>query len=108
MSETPYKIGLRCTLTAVLLLVAGLAGGCGQTVEPGRTHHRLYAWSCPRAEGGKAYLVLRYQDKWTDARKSSRVGLIKFRTEPAPAIFDDRYVWGVPTGGEQFVLFDAS
>lgn len=52
--------------------------------------------------------MLRHQGQWTDAAKSSRVGLIKFRTDPPPSIFEDRYVWGVPTGSSQFVLFDAT
>lgn len=89
-------------------MALGLVAGCGQSFRPGQTHHRLYAASCPRAEGGRAFLVLRHQGQWTDAAKSSRVGLIKFRTDPPPSIFEDRYVWGVPTGSEHFVLFDAT
>lgn len=95
-------------MAAALLAALGCVAGCGQDVPPGQTHHQLYAWNCPRAEGGRAFLVLRHQGQWTDAGKSSRVGLIKFRTDPPPSIFEDRYVWGVPTGSSQFVLFDAT
>lgn len=87
--------------------LAALVGGCGQSVRPGRTHHRLYSWNCPSTKDGKAYLVLRHEGEWTNAGKSTRVGLIKFRTQPPPRIIDDQYVWGVPTGGEEYVLFDA-
>ncbi len=89
------------------MILAAFLGGCGQAVEPGRTHHRLYAWNCPRTDNGRAYLVLRYQDEWKDASKSTRVGLIKFKTSPEPLIIDDQYVWGIPTGGDEYVLFDA-
>lgn len=92
---------------AIALTAVGVATGCGQGVEPGMTQHRLYSWSCPRAEGGRAYLVLRYKGQWVDASKSSRVGLIKFKTDPEPSIHQDRWVWGVPTGQQEFVLFDA-
>ena len=106
MGRNPPKFTYRAALAAGLFCLAGLSG-CGLAVEPGRTHHRLYAWNCPSTPDKKAFLVLRYQDEWVDASKTTRVGLIKFQTQPQPVILEDRYVWGIPTGGKQYVLFDA-
>lgn len=107
MTHADYRT-FRCWLAgAAAVLVLAFSAGCGQSVRPGKTHHRLYAWNCPSTKDKRAFLVLRYQDAWKDASKTSRVGLIKFQTQPEPIILQDRYVWGIPTGGEAYVLFDA-
>ena len=107
MTHADYRT-FRCWLAgAAAALVLAFAAGCGQSVQPGKTHHRLYAWNCPSTKDKRAFLVLRYQDEWKDASRTTRVGLIKFQTQPEPIILQDRYVWGVPTGGEAYVLFDA-
>ena len=98
MTHAHYRTIRLWLAGAAAATVMASSAGCGQSVQPGRTHHRLYASNCPSTPNKRAYLVLRYQDEWVDASKSSRVGLIKFQTEPAPLIIDDRYVWGVPSG----------
>lgn len=107
MGRNPPEFARQATLAVGLVFLAGLAAGCGLAVEPGRTHHRLYSWNCPSTPDKKAFLVLRYHDKWVDASKTTRVGLIKFQTKPEPVILEDRYVWGIPTGESRYVLFDA-
>ena len=89
-------------LTAVgAVALAGCTGGGGEV------HHRLYASDYKRVDGGTVYVVLRYGEQWKDAAHSQRIGLIKFETDPEPAVVQSRWIWGKPANEETYVCFDA-
>ena len=97
-------------LSLQALTAAGAAALVGCTSTGGSavdTHHRLYASDYKRVDGGTVYVVLRYGGEWRDAAHSERIGLIKFATDPEPAVVDSRWVWGKPANEETYVCFDA-
>ena len=96
-----WVLSLQALSAAGAVALAGCTGGSGDV------HHRLYASDYKRVEGGTVYVVLRYGGAWRDAAHSERIGLIKFETDPEPAVVDARYVWGKPANEETYVCFDA-
>ena len=93
---------MQALTAAGAVTLAGCAAGVKTDV-----HHRLYASDYSRVEGGAVYVVLRYGGQWRDARHSDRIGLIKFETDPEPAVVDSRWIWGKPANDETYVCFDA-
>ena len=94
-------------LSLQALTAAGAAALVGCTGPGTDVNHRLYASDYNRVDGGTVYVVLRYGGEWTDARHSERIGLIKFETDPEPAVVDARWIWGKPANEQTYVCFDA-
>ena len=94
-------------LSLQALTAAGAAALVGCTGPGADVNHRLYASDYNRVDGGTVYVVLRYGETWTDVRHSERIGLIKFETDPEPAVVDSRWIWGRPANEQTYVCFDA-
>ena len=97
-----WVLSLQALTAAGAAALVGCTGGSGADV-----HHRLYASDYKRVDGGTVYVVLRYGGTWTDANHSQRIGLIKFETDPEPAVVESRWVWGKPANEQTYVCFDA-